>query len=95
MKILWLQRFLSPGTFPVALSGEVYGSQTVIRACTRWRIGSGLSARVLEDAWLLDNQNLFIVSRHPALQNQHMFNLMKMDRIQEGMGYGGYSRLVC
>lgn len=49
----------------------------LIRAGTRWRIGSGRHTRILEDVWLQDAMHPFISSRHPALYGQVVNCLIK------------------
>ncbi|KAL8087709.1 hypothetical protein AgCh_037747 [Apium graveolens] len=43
----------------------------------KWRIGSGDKVRILEDAWIPDSTNLFVISRHPGLVDQKVNGLMK------------------
>lgn len=65
------------GNNPSFIWRSIWAAQSLVKAGTRWRMGSGDKIRILEDAWLQDNANHYIVSRHPALQNQNVTCLMK------------------
>lgn len=65
------------GNSPSFIWRSLWAAQELVRTGTRWRIGSGDSVKVLEEAWLQDRVHPFVVSRHPALENQTVASLMK------------------
>lgn len=67
------------GCNPSFVWRSILAAQVLIRAETKWRIGSGSSIRVLDDAWLQDTVNPFVTSQHPALTDQILQCLMKSE----------------
>lgn len=46
----------------------------------RWRIGSGVNIKILGQPWLLEDNNPYITTRSPAIDNQTVSSLFCTDR---------------
>lgn len=67
------------GNNPSFIWRSILALQNLVKAGTRWRIGSGSRVKVLEDAWLPDKIHPFVMSSHPGLADQVVKSLMKTD----------------
>lgn len=67
------------GSNPSYIWKILWVTQNLIRTGLRWRVGSGSKIRVTEEAWLNDTEHPFITSRSPALANQMVNSLTKVE----------------
>lgn len=67
------------GSNPSYIWKSLWVTQNLIRTGLRWRVGSGSKIRVTEEAWLNDTEHPFITSRSPALANQMVNRLTKVE----------------
>lgn len=65
------------GSNPSFIWRSILASQSLIKAGVRWRIGSGDKIIILDDVWLPDSTNPFVISIHPGLADQKVNSLMK------------------
>ncbi|XP_062118474.1 uncharacterized mitochondrial protein AtMg00310-like [Humulus lupulus] len=63
-------------TNPSFIWRSIWEAQELVKKGVQRSVGSGLKIDILKDSWLLNDDNLFVVSNHPGLVNKKVASLL-------------------